>query len=408
MALLVPPILDIFVVWHPDEIGGSERMAQLQAHFHGPAYSGLAGGAVEVYGRSDPWEVGGSPRPIDFDTSEETGVPAAQFKVIVPILGANLARAVTDDTGWANYIRDIAAHHEVDGTVVFPVRVAGFNLAGTPLGELIGGPQILPPASWDDPKVFVRELCQAIAQWILRNSGESERIRVFVSHTKYRSLVEKDELDGAVIYERVRQEILGTRLDNFFDAQSIQTGDDWDPVLEDQAATSALLMIRTDNYAGREWTQKEVFAAKRHGMPVVCMYSLTGGEDRGSFLMDHVPTVPCDISNPGPGINSALGRLVDECLKRALWMAQSQYVEAHGFDWAPTRAPEPVTLAPWLAKHKAENPDDDHVWIIHPDPPLGPREREVLEELCALAGFDEDVDVLTPRTFAIRGGKMGS
>lgn len=407
MSLLVPPILDVFVVWHPDDVGGAERLSELHEHFHGPAYSGLAGGAIEVYARSAAWAATGAPRPIDFEIDSSTGVPTAQFKVIVPVLGANLARAVVDDPGWAAYITLIASKHETDGVAVFPLRVGDFSLPGTRLADLIGVPQPLPPDSWDDAKVLARELGLAITQWLLRGSGEPERVRVFVSHTKYRSLVERDDEDGAVLFERVRREILRTRLDNFFDAQAIQTGAEWEPVLEEQASTSALLMVRTDAYAGREWTQREVLAAKRHSMPLVCMYAIKGGEDRGSFLMDHVPTVPCDLSHPKRGIRAALGRLVDECLKRALWTAQTQYLAAQGFDWAPTHAPEPVTLMPWLAKHRDENPNDNHVWIIHPDPPLGLREREVVEELCALAGFVEDVDVLTPRTFAIRGGRVG-
>lgn len=406
MSLLVPPILDIFVVWHPEDLGASERFTDLHAHFHSQAYSGLAGGAVEVYSRSEAWGPDASPRPIDFDPRPDTGVPAAQFKVIVPILGAHLARAVAGDPAWETYMRTIADRHGRDGVAVFPLRVDDFQLPETELAGILGGPQPLPPKSWKRRDILARELCQAITQWLLRDSGEPEVTRVFVSHTKYRSLIEKQDSDGAVLFQQVRDEIQKTRLDNFFDAQAIQTGADWDPVLEEQAASSAMLMVRTDAYAGRDWTQREVFAAKRHSMPVVCMYSLVEGEDRGSFLMDHVPTVPCNLSKPRKAIRAALGRLVDECLKRALWRAQTQYIEAHGFDWAPTHAPEPITLVPWLKKHRDEHPDDNHVWIIHPDPPLGPREKNVIEELCELAGFTEDVDVLTPRTFAIHGGRM--
>ena len=45
-----PPILEIYVVWHPDDVNGEAVADQLTKHFHGPAYSGLAGGAVEVSG----------------------------------------------------------------------------------------------------------------------------------------------------------------------------------------------------------------------------------------------------------------------------------------------------------------------------------------------------------------------
>ncbi len=50
--MAIPPILDRFVVWHPDDKMGAARFADLNEHSHSPAFSGLAGGAVEVYARS--------------------------------------------------------------------------------------------------------------------------------------------------------------------------------------------------------------------------------------------------------------------------------------------------------------------------------------------------------------------
>ncbi len=204
----------------------------------------------------------------------------------------------------------------------------------------------------------------------------------------------------------MRDAILTTRLEDFFDAQDIQAGEDWADALDNNTQHSALLMVRTDTYAGREWTQREVLEAKSADMPIICMYALTGGESRGSFLMDHVPSVPCDLSNPMPGIKTALNRLVDEALKRVLWQAQQVYLEDDGFDWLPVHAPEPVTLTRWLRRRQAADVADSHVWIMHPDPPLGPRERGIVTELCELAGFDASVDILTPRTFATRGGVL--
>jgi hypothetical protein len=69
-------------------------------------------------------------------------------------------------------------------------------------------------------------------------------------------------------------------------------------------------------------------------------------------------------------------------------------------------APEPVTLAAWLRTHH-DATRDPRLVVMHPDPPLGPNEREVIVALCELAGLDGDVDILTPRTFATRGGERG-
>jgi hypothetical protein len=42
--------------------------------------------------------------------------------------------------------------------------------------------------------------------------------------------------------------------------------------------------------------------------------------------------------------------------------------------------------------------------VMHPDPPLGPDEHLIIEQLLELAGQTGTVEVLTPRTYASRGG----
>ena len=167
-----------------------------------------------------------------------------------------------------------------------------------------------------------------------------------------------------------------------------------------------MLMVRTDRYASREWTQREVLVAKQHDVPIVGLLALSEGEARGSFLMDSVPTVPLLRDDVVSSITASLNRLVDEALKRALWQTQSTYIREEGFDWTPVHAPEPTTAIGWLSDHQSEDPEDDHLWIIHPDPPLGAAERGVIDNLCKLAGFDTRIDILTPRTFASRGGVL--
>lgn len=79
---------------------------------------------------------------------------------------------------------------------------------------------------------------------------------------------------------------------------------------------------------------------KRHDLPIVSLYAVRAEEERGSFLMDHVPTVVCPPDDERAAIERALNRLVDEALpKRALWTMQASYLEADGFDWRPVHAP---------------------------------------------------------------------
>ncbi len=405
-----PPILEIYVVWHPDDQAGAAIGDALISHFHGPAYAGLAGGAVEVYLRHAGWESPeGPPRPLPFMDALPASLQPAQITAVVPILGRNLARAVRSCPDWLEYVKAIfdadspgANEHEGRVVAVYPVRAPGADLSGTLLAEISVRPQALTPRDIESPDL-ARDLAQAISQRIAREfaaEGLEERVTVFISHTK-RGPGSGDDVLRLV--ELVREVLRTTRLEDFFDAQDIQLADDWEATLDAHAARHAMLMVRTDKYASREWTQREVLSAKIHDIPIVSMYAVRNEEDRGSFLMDHVPVIAWHPTNERASIARALNRLVDEALKRALWTAQRVYLERDGFDWLPVHAPEPVTLVEWLRARRMSD-KDPNLLIMHPDPPLGPKERETVLQLCELAGITSNVDILTPRTFSTRGG----
>ena len=120
--------------------------------------------------------------------------------------------------------------------------------------------------------------------------------------------------------------------------------------------------------------------------------------------MDHVPVIACPSGNERQAIERSLNRLVDEALKRALWLAQRSYLERHGFNWLPVHTPEPVTFAAWLRSSK-EAIREPNLVIMHPDPPLSPTEMAIIIDLCEIIGLTGTLDILTPRTFATRGGR---
>jgi hypothetical protein len=234
------------------------------------------------------------------------------------------------------------------------------------------------------------------------------RLRVFISHTKRFSVDEAPDMVHELVH-LVRDVIGSTHLTAFFDEADLLPGVEWEEELVAAAGTGGLLAVRTDRYASREWCQREVLAAKRADMPVVVVQALHAGEDRGSFLLDHVPAVPLragDEAQMRASVERALNLLVNEALKGALWRHQRKLIGRLGFDWLPANAPEPVTLVEWLSSIDARPTPDDRLFVLHPAPPLGMAERAVIADLLKVAGVPDLVEILTPRTFASRGGQV--
>ena len=378
----------------------------LLEHFRGTPYAGLIGGAVEVYARSMPWAPGSdAPRPLPCDTPLPYDLPSARVTAIVPVIGTRLARAADDESShWRGYLETMRAATEVlgDPVGIFPVRLDGETDGA--LGELLGDLQELDRASARDQATLCRELSQSIVQLI--NDPFGDHLTVFISHTKRHSPDEEPDYVDALV-TRVRRTIADTHLCGYFDAADVQPGSDWDDELRSNVASSALLAIRTDIYAAREWCQREFLIAKQAGMPIVTLNAVRRTEERGSFLMDHVPMVgydDCDDSARQRSIEDALNLLVDGALRRAVWGIQEEELSSRGIDWAPLHAPEPATIIPWLLENRERAMQDGRILVMHPDPPLGPDEGGVIDQLFQVAGIKAPIDVVTPRTYASRGG----
>lgn len=409
---MLPPVLEIHVVWHPDDDAEARPLAEaIIDHYHGDQFSGLIGGAVEVFVRSAGWAGKDSaPRLILLPGEAGPPQPAAHVAVLV-LLGLGLARATKTGAGsaWFDWLARLKT--EADATKD-KIRLWGLALhdhapASAGLKPLFAKWQLLAsPDSLNEPDdtMRLRDLSQSLVQFL---KGD-KLLQVFVSHTKH-----MDDLTEAAtksFIEAVRDEIQKTKLREFFDSHCIQSGDDWSDELEAAASTGAMLSLRTDRYAGREWCHREVMTAKTNGVPVVAIDALMRGDGRGSFLLDHIPRVPATRNGDAwdtAGIRQALLRLVDECLKRALWDRQRTLAVAMGVavDWWAPHAPEPLTFAHWLqggGKPAGKKP----VIVLHPDPPLTDCERQVIDSVAHLTGLGTRLEILTPRTFAARAGTV--
>jgi hypothetical protein len=414
---MLPPILEIHILWHPGDTSGATIAQEFVEHFHGTVFSGLIGGAVEVFIRSPGWRSGSdAPRPIPFeDNGVAPGVRAAKAIAVVPVIGNEMAMASREaGSPWQQYLAAIVETYRAQPKRVdiFPCLLDDGAMIGTVPGELFGPFQRIGANAVGEGETAKLARCRDLAQGITHLVSQStERLTVFISHTKRNSEGEGERV--STLIESVRAVLGGTRLRQFFDASDLEPGTEWDPELRTKAGSSALLAIRTDLYSSREWCQREIMIAKRAGMPVVIMDALGDAEERGSFLMDHVPRVPARMEGGSwrkSDIHRAVALLVDECAKRALWCSQQELARkesAVSVTWWAPHAPEPITLTKWLETAKARGalpPKDQALVVLHPDPPLGAEEKTALQEILNLAGVESSLDVLTPRILAARGG----
>jgi hypothetical protein len=411
---VLAPILEVFVVSHPGDADGVRVAQILLERFRGNAYSGLIGGAVDVYVRSTSatGDAAGAPRALPCIEALPYGVPAPALTAIVLVAGTELAATLQKPGPWRDYVQALVDARAADPEHVglFNVRVDPNVFDGTELGRIVGHVQGIGDGEVGTDE-FRASVCRDLAQGVAQMGNDTpDQITVFVSHTKRLSSVEEKQVSDLVAL--VREVIADTRLNDFFDTQDIQPNTDWQLAIDAAAGTGALLAVRTDRYSSREWCQREILTAKRAGMPIVILDALTDGEERGSFVMDHVPRMPGRLEKKAwrrDDVAKALGHLVDECLKRVLWRKQRQLAAEVAFpiniDWWAPHAPEPTTLVDWLDHH----PDlpalrNEPIVILHPDPPLGPDEVDVLVQIARVADLHDKIEFLTPRGLAARGG----
>ena len=428
---MLSPVLEVYVVWHPADRAGAAVAEGLAAHFHGGAYASLLAGSMEVYLRSAGWlSDADAARPVQWPGMQAVagGLAPSEFVAIVPVIGPALNRAVNRaGDPWQAWFDEVARAQAADPGHVRLLPKRQDVMPGGRLAEIIGSNQYIaePDAHAElhepDAELACRDLVQALAQWI--SPVQDEQLRVFISHTK-RQGTPDEPVAGLVA--AVRAVFASGRIANFYDAHDLQPGADWNGALRGGAATSALLALRTDLYASREWCQREMLTAKVNGMPVVVLDALSSGETRGSFLMDHAPRIPVRRDAQGvwgaDAIRRAVNLLADAWLQRVLWLRlQAQATARNGLGrywWAP-QAPEPSTLARWLTPPLRENkapavptnPGEprmpaqapgSELRILHPDPPLAADELSVLQHLVALAGYGQ-LDLTTPHLLASRG-----
>ena len=113
--------------------------------------------------------------------------------------------------------------------------------------------------------------------------GKAGYLRLFISHAK---------IDGLPLAHALKHQIeaLGW-LEDFYDADDLPTGRDWQRELEQGVGSSLIVMLRSEVYDSRYWCQQEVLWADEYATPAVLVDARTGLNHPASFLpFERVPT----------------------------------------------------------------------------------------------------------------------
>lgn len=123
-----------------------------------------------------------------------------------------------------------------------------------------------------------------IYRWLFNVDGNN-KFKLFISHTKKDPVGLKLALELKTFIEQ------DTTIDDFFDTNDIQIGNEFDEEIAKNIDISTLLVIHSDTYSARYWCQKEIIRAKEKGRPIVAVNTIDAMEDRSFPLMCNYPTI---------------------------------------------------------------------------------------------------------------------
>ena len=137
----------------------------------------------------------------------------------------------------------------------------------------------------DEIEYVLFELAHAVSTLLFHKKS----LKIFLSHAK------KDGAEIAIKFKNYLGE--ETKLDDFFDTNSIKNSDDWRQALKDGVEESILLVFQTDQYASREWCRREILMGKEASVPIVVVNRLKSVEKRAFPYMANIPTVTLSKKN---------------------------------------------------------------------------------------------------------------
>jgi hypothetical protein len=346
----------ITVLFHPND-PASDRIARtLVKHFDklGMQRAGVQM-RIPVRVRSEPLQSDGSLRPIDST--------AADLDVVVVLYGVDMEE---ERDPWRNLCRD-AEQRRFPLLALLVAMDSGLKSFGT-----FSKVQDIRWYEWTglDEAARAQRLIIHIVNAIRRRifpKPAGQREPIFISHAKH---------DGKVAAERIVRHMSdptnGLRLDNFYDALELESGEEWREGLRQAATRASMLCLITDSYDERPWCNQEILWAKENRRPLLLMDIGRSRVDR-SFPYAGNMTLVRNPMTDASGIELALMELLSEGLRCDLFTKRVD-AATQGKALALPRPPELADLA-FLSQ------EDPGKAIVYPDPPLPDVEALLLQRL---------------------------
>jgi hypothetical protein len=215
------------------------------------------------------------------------------------------------------------------------------------------------------------------------------------------------KIDGLPLAHALKRQIDSLPwLEDFYDADDLPAGSNWQRELEQGVGSSLIIMLRTDVYDSRYWCQQEVLWADEYATPAVLVDARTNLQYAAGVLpFDRVPTVRIPDGNLYRILFLALreGLRFLHFMRRVEEMKQSgdlpSPVELRVFSGPPSM---PALLRACRLLAASKEPRATRRMILYPDPTLRAGVYEAA--LALVATYAPGARLVTPNTLAATSG----
>lgn len=240
----------------------------------------------------------------------------------------------------------------------------------------------------DQEELNIRELLVYLLNVITNryynfiSSRNEHTLKLFLCHTKSTASIAdinniKSELSA-----------LKSKTEVFIDFEDIAPGQNFEQVIYKNATRRAMVVYLTDDLSSREWCNREIFYAKKYGMPIIIIDALQFKDSRLFAYIGNVPIVKYNGEN--------IGKIQEVLLYEILYNFHNIYKFDNGNVNVKILGRKVETLDIIACEFDKRRKREINT-IIYPDPPLHWIERDIIDNIANAYG----IKVQTPITSLI-------